>query len=104
MKTVHKFPILYGKALELMLDPEAKIVLVDTDWESDKPAIWIEKDLSRGPEFAVRTRFEVYGTGHDIPHNAKHVGSFRTPPYVWHLYQVPVEHYTNEQLQETGDL
>lgn len=104
MKTVHKFPILYGKAIELMLDPASKVVLVGKDWASKSLCIWIELDKSRGPEFAVRTKFEIYGTGHDIPHNAKHIGSYVDDPYVWHLYQVPVEYYTNEQLQEMGDL
>ena len=48
------------------------------------PTLWFEVDAERR---IVPRRFGVYGTGHLIPASATHVGSYVTPPFVWHIYE-----------------
>lgn len=33
--------------------------------------------------------FEVYGTGHDVPGDRAYVGTVQSPPFVWHVFEVP---------------
>ncbi len=32
-------------------------------------------------------KFKIYGTGHDIPLREKYLGTFQSPPFVWHLFE-----------------
>lgn len=32
-------------------------------------------------------KFKIYGTGHDIPISSRYLGTFQSPPYVWHLFE-----------------
>lgn len=36
----------------------------------------------------VPRTFQVFGTGHDIPEDAKYVGTAMDHPYVWHLFEL----------------
>lgn len=33
-------------------------------------------------------RLQVFGTGHEVPPYAEHVGSTQDGPFVWHVYDV----------------
>lgn len=35
----------------------------------------------------IYCRFDVIGTGHAFPPEAKHIASWQDPPFVWHLIQ-----------------
>jgi hypothetical protein len=62
---------------------DAKVCLVGLAPEG-KYCIWVED--TPNPHNGVR-RFEIYGTGHEIPDDAKHVGSFVEASFVWHVYE-----------------
>jgi hypothetical protein len=38
-------------------------------------------------ESLVRT-FQVFGTGHPLPHQAKYIGTALAGPLVWHLFEL----------------
>lgn len=58
--------------------------------------VWAEHWLpeEEGEEKRMeKRRYGVYGTGHEIPDEATHVGSFLTQPdgaFVWHVYRLPL--------------
>jgi hypothetical protein len=45
---------------------------------------WCEINTNNQPKMET---FHVIGTGHSIPENSTHIGSFVNDPFVWHLYQ-----------------
>jgi hypothetical protein len=51
---------------------------------------WAEHDTGKPEAWRV---FTVVGTGHPIPHGAKHVGTAPRTRHglVWHLYELPAE-------------
>jgi len=65
-------------------DKQGKVVLVGSDPATGYPAVWIETRTG----LRNQTReFHVIGTGHEIPENCTHVGSFIAAPFVWHVYE-----------------
>jgi len=50
---------------------------------------WTDTELA--PESAAEGWYQVFGTGHDIPQDAYHIGTVQdiVRGLVWHLYQVP---------------
>lgn len=51
--------------------------------QGDTPCMWFEVETSAPKEKRV---FHIVGTGHEVKGNA-YVGTFQTPPYVWHVYE-----------------
>ena len=50
------------------------------------PCIWLQEPE---PENKTRTRtFQVFGTGYELPVHSLWLGSWQSPPFVWHLYDV----------------
>lgn len=49
------------------------------------PTLWALVDPAA--ELETRT-FRVFGTGHAIPDQARHVGSYDADPFVWHVFDV----------------
>ncbi len=83
MKTIWKFTMADG--IETFDMPVgARVVYVDL--QAGQPNIWFECDPSADKE---TRRFRVFGTGHNIPSNALHRGTFQQPPLVWHVYEIP---------------
>jgi hypothetical protein len=39
--------------------------------------------------------YRVLGTGHDVPEDGTHVGSVFDGPFVWHVFEVPVDQAVN---------
>jgi len=35
----------------------------------------------------VPRKFRIFGTGHEIPMDYKYLGTFQSPPFVWHLFE-----------------
>lgn len=82
MKTIHKYPIYVGQNNCLSIPKDSKIILVAN--QKDFVTIWIEVDLTK--EFEERN-FHIYGTGHDIQKNVRHIESCIVDPFVWHVYE-----------------
>jgi len=83
MRTIHKCPIaLVEGSTRLFVHRGAKIVLVDH--QIGIPAIWLEVETDQPRE---EREFIVVGTGHKIPSEYAHIGSFKSDPYVWHIYE-----------------
>lgn len=45
--------------------------------------VWTEEGMEPPYDRVVA----VFGTGHTIPEDAKHLGSALMPPFVWHVYE-----------------
>ena len=62
----------------------AKITLVGPD-PNGVECIWFEFERQNGDNKVPRV-LEIFGTGHLIPPLSEHVLSFRSGPFMWHLY------------------
>jgi len=62
---------------------EAKIVRLAV--QDQAVCLWAEVETRNKEE--VR-QFRIFGTGKDIPESATYLGSFDSPPFVWHVYEV----------------
>jgi hypothetical protein len=81
MKTVYKFQL--GSSTLLELPRAAKVVHVENFF------VWIE--LNPEAEKNTVMNFEIFGTGHTIPDEACHFGTFLEGAFVWHLYVTEVK-------------
>lgn len=45
-------------------------------WESEDSAL-----------VELRRIVQIFGTGHTVPEGFKHIGSTKTGPFVWHLFE-----------------
>ena len=89
MKTVWKEPLKPISAdraslFEVELPKGAKIILVGPDPEGEE-CIWFEFERKNG-DHKVKRVLELFGTGHLIPPLSTHVLSFKSGPFMWHLY------------------
>ena len=84
VRTVWKFDLELGaNAIEVY--EGARVVRVGFDG-GGKRCVWVEVETSRP---AAVLELVVVGTGHHIPGDAEHVGSFMEDGYfIWHAYQV----------------
>jgi hypothetical protein len=85
MKVVYKYAVSphNGKAVEL--PRPAKIVKVGM--QGDTLMLWAEHGVPDANTSHVTRHFDVFGTGHPIPEDAVHVGTFFDGPFVWHVYE-----------------
>lgn len=82
MKTVWKFPI----GNQVVMPKGAQIVHVAEQDGTVGPVVtmWALVD----PEAPAETRrFAELGTGHEIPDEHEHVGTWQSGPFVWHLFE-----------------
>lgn len=84
-KTIWKYPISDIGEVTITMHAGSKVVFVAGDPSGVSPAFWAEVDQSAPIEFR---KFQIVGTGHDIPANARHHGSVIQGPFVWHLYEL----------------
>ena len=82
MKTIWKFQILFLIKGNLTMPEKAKIVSVQMQGEI--PTLWAEVDTDAPVE---KRQFVFYGTGHRQDEGC-YIGTFQSPPFVWHLYEV----------------
>lgn len=74
----HEFP--------LWSDP----VRVETTASPDKVEFWAEGYPNHDSASPLRRSFQVFGTGHSVPDDARWVGTTaRYAGLVWHLYELP---------------
>jgi hypothetical protein len=88
MRTIHKFELEPGVDREILLSACARVVHVAeqrTGWVT----IWIENLPDAIPQ--LPRKYMIFGTGHPIPDEAKHVGSALCAQFgaqfVWHVYE-----------------
>ena len=83
MKTVWKYQLANFNPLQARISVESKIV--HFAMQNQVPTVWVE--IVSDGALPLRT-FEIFGTGHEIPDYAKHVGTVQDGQFVWHLYEV----------------
>lgn len=82
-RVVWKFPVGWRATVEMPTG--AQIVLVDESNDGLLGAyLWAEVDPNAPKE---QRTFTIFGTGHVIPPEYHHVGSFISGPFVWHVYE-----------------
>lgn len=93
MRAIWKFPlpIRADEALDVQMPVGAQVVRFGL--QGSVPTLWALVDTQA--QLAAR-RFAIIGTGHDFPDDAVYVGSFDSPPFVWHV----VEHRPGGQDME----
>lgn len=81
MRKVWKFELNIGPTT-LEMPIEAEVVYVDI--QAGVPTLWalVDPELPTG----IR-RFCVRGTGHPILEGEVYVGTWQSPPYMWHLFE-----------------
>ncbi len=77
-QTVFQFP---GQAI--IMPASAKIMAMQV--QARVPCLWADLDPTGTQEMRL---FRVFGTGHALPQDCVHVGTWQDPPYVWHLYEL----------------
>lgn len=90
MKTVWKHTARVDDAThEVVLPGWGRVVHVEPLTQTtDMFWFWTEHEVDAGPEMRILHR--VYGTGHEVPADAVHLGTCQvlSRPLVWHLYDV----------------
>lgn len=84
-KTIWKYPVSDIGEVTIPMPAGSKVVFVAGDPSGISPAFWAEVDQSAPIEFR---KFQIVGTGHDIPPYAIHRGTVIQGPFVWHLYEI----------------
>lgn len=75
-----------GLEIETFQIPRAaRIVYVDV--QHGYTTMWALVDTEN--EMSIR-RFQIVGTGHEIPFQGSYIGSVQMPPFVWHVFEIPL--------------
>jgi hypothetical protein len=82
VKTIWKFPFELSDAAVIEMPQRAKVLHVAA--QNGAPTIWALVDTEAPKE--PRT-FRIVGTGHPIPEDVKHAGTFQQGPFVWHVFE-----------------
>jgi len=83
MRTIWKTSVRLAGENTIEMPVGAKVIMVAK--RDMVPTIWFEVETENPME---DRHFHVVGTGHPIPEQARHVGSWISTPFVWHLYEV----------------
>ena len=78
MKQVWKYPI---RQRPIEMPTDAKVV--HFGMQGGQAMVWVEVGVTN---VTSARDLCVYGTGHEIPEHAKHLGTCFDGPFVWHLY------------------
>lgn len=68
----------------LELPKGAKVIFVGPDPEG-QDCVWFEFEM-KNAENKVPRVLEIFGTGHLIPPMSTHIVTFKSGPFMWHLY------------------
>lgn len=85
MRTIHKYAIPAQEPSFIIGLPELSEI-VHIAMQGETPNFWARVDTEK--EVLLRT-FAVLGTGHEIPKGWLYHGTWQSPPFVWHLFEVP---------------
>ena len=81
MKTIYKYELQIEDEQNIPMPVGSKIVHVGLD-PRGVSCIWAEVETENPVE---NVNFHIIGTGHPLPNELVHVGSFVQGPIVWHL-------------------
>jgi hypothetical protein len=84
MRTIHKF-LLDQPTSTTKLDLPIAAVPLHTEQQGSAFCLWVDLDVD-APR--IMRSFQIFGTGHEIPLDAKYIGTFMDESYVWHLFEV----------------
>lgn len=84
---VYKFPIDHGYNRP-PLSPSAKILHFGPD-PSGVMCMWVLLDPD-APTTTSDRLFAYYGTGHEVPDDAQHIGTCAQGMFMWHLFELPL--------------
>ena len=86
--TVWKYSLpVPGEEARLGLRVGAELVHMGPD-PSGSIAVWYELNPIAPIKWWC---FEIIGTGHQIPQDSQHIGSYVAGPFVWHVYRTLVK-------------
>lgn len=87
MRTIWKYTVPRADEFALVMPAPATIIAVQM--QHDRPTIWAIVDSSENVPQITR-RLVVVGTGHRLPDNARHLGTYQEDGgmFVWHLFEV----------------
>jgi hypothetical protein len=80
MKTIFKFPIT-GRPILMALNAR----FLHFDMQNGQATAWFEVRTDSTKEERSLT---IFGTGHEVPDNAAHLGTCMDGQFVWHLYDL----------------
>lgn len=97
MRQVWKFPLRFGLDYTCVVEMPvgARAVRLAPQFTGSMahgpregvPTLWAVVDVA--PDIPRESRtFGVFGTGHNLPDQAQHVGSYDADPFVWHVFDV----------------
>ena len=72
-----------GLSTTIEMPKTAEFLCVQLQGES--ACAWFLVDFN--DNFTVVRKFKIYGTGHTIPMAEKYLGTYQSPPFVWHLFE-----------------
>lgn len=86
MKTIWKYSVEFIDEFEIYMPSGAYIL--DVQVQDCVPRMWAMVDTEQA---LVARKFKLFGTGNtvDLTHeyNWEYIGTFQTPPFVWHLFE-----------------
>lgn len=84
MRTIWKFPLAVSSIYQVTMPKGAEILTVQR--QASQACIWAIVDPEAEKERRV---FEIYGTGNpiDVECPRKYIGTFQSPPFVWHVFE-----------------
>lgn len=83
MKTVYKYPFSIGKP-KFSLNLPVGWKFLSVLFLDEKPQLWAEvADGVARQDY----KFELYGTGQEIPDTAEYLTTFSVGPFIFHLYR-----------------
>lgn len=92
MRQIWKFPLDFANGEPVTVDmPEgAEVLRLAMQGPAHgrarlTPTIWALVDSDNPTE---QRRFAVYGTGHDLPRQARYLGTWDAAPFVWHVFEM----------------
>ncbi len=87
MRTVYKYPIRITdqQVIDVHCDggSPARVLMVGLD-PHGVACVWVEVDSDLPAAFPLLVY--VCGTGNPVPKDGRHLGSFTSGPFVWHVY------------------
>jgi hypothetical protein len=89
VKVVYKYPLDMSERTTIEMPYDAQIVHVERQGRAY--CLWAEHGTEPGTDkvsVMKKCTFGIFGTGHEIPDSAVHIGSIQDGPFVFHIYEV----------------
>ncbi len=89
MRVIHKYSVPFGNGAygRFEIQTYSDSTFLHVEMQGHVSCIWAEVDTDSKP---VVEHLHVVGTGHEVPADAAHLGTWLDGPYVWHLYALKV--------------